>query len=232
MESIKDISIVGKPEVSAALTMRYSKTASQHGSMAARKDIAATRRMMSSLRNSFSLFDHRSEEERANVSETIRLLESVVQELIVVSSWSEEFFEFCSKNAHQNLLAQINKFCEIRWGANFRRQQFEVNLVHELRTKQGLGEMLQWFQSCGILLDVKPIHFISLFLDEEELKTKDTVLNAAYFLLKAEGNEQQQVTGKKDLRYTFGWAEYNNYLEHRWKAAREYEQFLKSTKTI
>lgn len=201
------------------LVARYEWSASHHGDKFIKVELAAARRLATTLLKTSKQFSHVPPEHelafKAAASATARL----IAELSALAAWARQYGKFCDGERAKERAAAVEKFATERWGADDGAVKFEVGIINELQTRPGMEALGRWLHSQGRGLDVSLDNFSlcvwgfkRLSLEQDKLRER-----AAGMLLDGlnEGTPSYLWSDRPRKSYGVGWREYQAYFEMR-----------------
>lgn len=142
----------------AELIERYQHHAQWHGDEQIKKDASSAERTATQLEKSVQQFGQLTSKDQRSLLAAASAMRALARNLVTLASWANKFKTHCDKVRKDDLVAKITKLATERW-ANKREQEFELALVDELFTKEGMKIYSDWVRSNGKHLHIAAENF-------------------------------------------------------------------------
>lgn len=209
------------------LLAKYESSARIYGDELVLKDITSAKRMATSLWRSIKSFNMLPPKVLNDMRNAAIGFDDLARELKTVGLWCDEYLAFCKSQRKLEELAAIEEFALDRWRSDTQLMNFEIALVNELCTAEGLREMGAWFHSHGVLNDIPTTEFLSPFNSTIEFGPNDSIIKTCRYLMNARISDGHKIESWKKYSYRIGWVEYNNYFGHRLSVKASADNYLR-----
>jgi hypothetical protein len=205
-----------KRKVNPELARRYEFDASYHGDKNIKKELASARRTATSLAKARATFIYLLPEQKLALDAAINAMRSLSKDLAELALWAGDYHSFCVVENERVRVETLEKMSDKRWGNSADALNFEVEILKELKTKEGECALGDWFHGRGQHKEVAREQFSLTSSHPESNKEYSLKLNTAAILeliYYAKPHKSNAYGGK--WWYMCGWQDYEDYLAWR-----------------
>lgn len=204
-------------KVNKDLMSQYEWDARFHGDKTIKSELAQARRTATSLKKASDAFRHLRPEHKLALDAATSAMRSLAANLAELALWANDYLAFCNTERERERVEGLEKLVEKRWASDKSALKFESDLLRELKTKEGLLALADWFHGLGRHQDVDRENF-STDLDSLSYEQKgDSAQVATAVLLEQMGQcRPYKHTGfQNKVYYSCGWSDYEEYISWR-----------------
>ena len=217
-----------RPSVSAypELTKHYLSSATYYGDAVIKRDIVQHRRTLNGLkkvRTNSSVLDAVA---LASIESAITVIEEHIKKLVIAASWANELHAHYEMKLNHRAGRDSLLFQKTRWQGSKQAMEFELDLVRELTTRNGLADFCDWLHAKNLISCVPQAQFFGPFKVCATGQYEDQTLVCA--LMDLHFKSSAMTPGPSGSSYVFGWRDYCDHLQYRREQVMDVRAILKN----
>lgn len=216
------------PTVSAdpELIKNYISSAPYYGDALIKRDLGQHKRTLTGLKKVYARSAMLDAASTTALGDAIAVLDVQIQKLQTACEWANELKAHVENVKQRKAVCDSLLFQTIRWGNNKNAMKFELDLVRELTTRNGLADFCAWLHTAKLLSGVPSSQFFGPFKVSASGQYDDQMLVCA--LMDLQFKSSSITRGPTDSSYVFGWLDYCSYLQYRLERQSDVRAILKS----
>lgn len=229
MRSLKE-SIDGCPPPAASpkeLVEQYAYQARYGGADQIKNDAASAKRTATQLEKAVRQFTQLTTKDKTALLDAALAMRTLARNLTGLTRWADNLKAYCSKVRKADLVAEMTQLAATRW-ANPQEQEFELALVDELNTKEGLAAYAAWHHGNRRHRQIQPKEF-SFNYNRNAAANQDAgdfPLHLRHLIALTEDYGFSDGGPRASGWFYIGRAQFEEYLNHRKSLAMQVQGFL------